>query len=70
MKIWYALLLVFFPYSLFSQNHLGIHLSAIDNYCFLRVNSFEITLFHNQEIVAGWSANLYNKFLTGGGYAV
>jgi hypothetical protein len=60
MKIWYVLLLVFFPCFLFSQNHLGVRLSVIVNHFFLRENPFGITL----------APNLYNKFLIGGGYAV
>jgi hypothetical protein len=65
MKIWYVLLLVFFPYFLFSQNHLGGYLSAKVNHFFLRENSFGITLIRNGETVS-----FYGKFLTGGGYAV
>lgn len=60
MKIWYVLLLVFFLYFLFPQNHLGGHLSAIVNYFFLRENPFGITLL----------PNLNDNILIGGGYAV
>ncbi|MBT2561944.1 hypothetical protein J7E50_14980 [Pedobacter sp. ISL-68] len=70
MKIWYVLLLVFFLYFLFSQNHLGGCLSAIVNHFFLRENSFGITLIPNREMVTAWAVNLYDKFLIGGGYAV
>lgn len=70
MKIWYVLLLVFFLYFLFSQNHLGGRLSAIVNHFFLRENPFEITLAPSQEMVTAWAVNLYDKFLFGGGYAV
>jgi len=70
MKIWYVLLLVFFPYFLFSQNHLGGYLSAIVNHFFLRENPFEITLIHNGEMITACTVNLYDKFLIGAGYAI
>ncbi|KRT14150.1 hypothetical protein ASU31_21050 [Pedobacter ginsenosidimutans] len=70
MKIWYVLLLVFFPYFLFSQNYLGGRLSAIDNHFFLRADPFGIALTPNREMVTACAINLYGKFLTGGGYAV
>lgn len=70
MKIWYVLLLVFFPYFLFSPSHLGGYLSAIVNYFFLRSDPFGIALTPNREMVTAWAVNLYGKFLTGGGYAV
>jgi len=70
MKIWYVLLLVFFPYFLFSQNYLGGYLSAKVNYFFLRADPFGIALTPNRETVTAWAVNLYSKFLTGGSYAV
>jgi hypothetical protein len=70
MKIWYVLLLVFFPYFLFSRNQLDGYLSTIVNYFFLRENPFGITLALNQEMVTACAVNLCNKFLIGGGYAV
>ncbi|MDQ0965886.1 hypothetical protein QFZ20_001289 [Flavobacterium sp. W4I14] len=70
MKIWYVLLLVFFLYFLFSQNHLGDYLFTIVNHFFLRENPFGIILISNREMITAWAVNLYDKFLIGGGYAV
>ncbi|WP_029274328.1 hypothetical protein [Pedobacter borealis] len=70
MKIWYVLLLVFFPYFLFSKNQLGGYLSTIVNHFFLRENPFGITLIRNREVVTACAVNLYDKLLLGGDYAV
>jgi len=70
MKIWYVLLLVFFLYFLFSPNHLGGYLSAKVTHFFLRENLFGIILIPGREMITAWTVNLYDRFLTGGVYAV